>query len=296
MLPEEHSLPMIRQKTHCLWFVLFILFTGMITALCKASENPTQNAPAQPSSVNFDDIREPPGFDWNDAELALLKARKVDGNLDQKRSLTCWRNFLKREDLTKEMQAFAWYRTGCLLSHEYNASNDESPDYNKAEEAFVKVMELIPRRISFDTLESSTVFATLPGPPEVKADRLARSFQWLSERTEEEIQESAREINRLGYLLNKKFFATVRYRKDFPIETKEKFLRNQLASARDIVRRRITDYIQDEDNMDFVPMLLEELKGSADAEVIKEWQNLYEMLLKKAQQQPPPDFVLPEVF
>ena len=142
-----------------------------------------------------------------DAEEALRKAQLADPSyasdyMPQQVAIRTWREFLQRDDLSSEQEAFAWWRIGSLAGTIFDTKRGERADYELATESFAKVRELSGDRINMVSLNTATMFGSLPGQPAERARRMATSYRWLFSRTASMLDESARHINQIGHVVN----------------------------------------------------------------------------------------------
>lgn len=119
----------------------------------------------------------------------------------QKDALAAWSAFVQRENVAVELQVFGYWRIGSLRAYNFDPAKGEGPNYDRAEVAFQRMMEVSPDLVSFETLNGRTVYATLPGPANVKAKRLAQSYRWARTLDRRAIETSCQRVNTAGWLV-----------------------------------------------------------------------------------------------
>jgi hypothetical protein len=166
-----------------------------------------------------------PKVDWSPADRALRKAMAGDpsftsdatrreakaadssfpiatsSDIAQASAIAGWKRFLERNDLTKEQQVFAWWRLGSLYACNFDRSRGERADVEQGEGAIERVRKIIPGLVSFETLNSATVFGSLEGAPSDRARRLAEALNWLATLSEKDVDNSVARVNPAGYCL-----------------------------------------------------------------------------------------------
>ena len=191
-----------------------------------------------------------PNVDWSAADRALRAAMDPDPSytsgtadgLTQPAAIVAWKEFLERDDLTREQQIFAWWRVGALYAYNLAPSRGESADYEKAERAFAKTRKLSGAFVTRESLNSATVWASLPGTENERARRLAIAFRWLFTRCNDDVDGSAELINRNGYLIDKKFFSHIAHRES-ALDRRKTFLHQQLVESRNLITKMVTERI-----------------------------------------------------
>jgi hypothetical protein len=184
------------------------------------------------------------------AETALRKTMDADATYTGTQgfhprdiAVAEWKELLKRTDLTKEQQGFAWWRIGSLYGCNFSRARGEGPDFKLSEEAFIKARELLPNLVCTESLNCATVYATVPGPLAERAGRLAESFNWLATRTSEDVDRSAKLVNTAGGLLDNKMIPGLAGR-DNSVEARRLLLQKQLAESRQVIVDRIVEAIR----------------------------------------------------
>jgi hypothetical protein len=137
--------------------------------------------------------------DWSAADLALREAMNADASftssavavLPRDAAVGAWRRLLQRTDLSKEQQAFAWWRIGSLLAYNFDPMQGESADYAQAGRAFTQARELLSDIVCAESLNAATVYAGLPGTPIDRARRISTAFNWIATRTDKDVERSS---------------------------------------------------------------------------------------------------------
>lgn len=205
-----------------------------------------------------------PKVDWSPADRALREAMAVDpsfartetkSSFRQATAVAAWKRFLERNDLTKEQRVFAWWRVGSLCAYNFDPSHGETADFEQAERAMERVRKIIPGLISDETLNSATVFGTLPGSPTDRARRLSEAFNWIATRTEKDIDDSVSRVNRAGYVINERHIQGGG-KTNQTLEDRKRFLRTLLVESKKTLIKRITEEIEYSDDPAAIGKLL----------------------------------------
>ena len=225
-----------------------------------------------------------PAFEWTPGELALRDAMNADPNFDfnhtdprRADAIEAYQWLLQRDDLTKEQEAFAWWRLGALYVYNLDPRLGEKPDYEKGEDAYIKARKLFGDLVSFESLNSATVYGSLPGEPAVRTRRLAESFNWLMSLGNEDIDRSAETVNKLGQVLHKKYYSNIAYRPT-TLEERKKYLRNLLADYRGTITKNISETIKYGRDPEAIGQLLKSIQESADPQQMAKWREMYSQL------------------
>lgn len=216
-----------------------------------------------------------PGRDANNADPAFRDAVQLDptfttgsgDGLGQQRAIEAWKEILERDGLTREQQVFAWWRIGSLAAYNFDPKRGEAADLALAETAFVKVFSVADELISNETLNTATVYGTLPGKPIDRARRLAKAYRWLFTRTDAMVNESAQLVNHNGYGIDGQLMRGG-MRLD-SVAKKHNFLRSSLADARGLLNKRITEEIRDSQEPSAIQTLLDGIADIADVDQTK---------------------------
>jgi len=225
---------------------------------------------------------------WTPAELAIRQAMEADPSytsgsgraLTQAGAIAAWKRFLERRDLTKEHQVFAWWRIGSLYAYNLDPRRGEKSDIEQAKSALAKTREVFPGLVTVETLNSATVYGTLSGAPLVRARRLAEAFNWLAARSNDDLERSAKVVNRSGNVLDKKFFPNIANRPS-TIEERKQFLHEQLAEYREFVAAKVTEAIRYSNDPAAIAELLKSIEDLADPKQMEHWQKMYRELKQK---------------
>lgn len=247
--------------------------------------------PQKPAGSGERVVRPPPAIapPLTAAERALLDAMNGDptyavdgkGGVTQEAAIAGWRRFLEREDLAKEQRGFAWWRIASLYAYNFDPSRNETADFARAEEALKKARELLSEVVGFESLNSATVNAGLPGPSTDRAQRLAESFKWIFTRGEKDIDASAERVSDSGdivdamYLRGKARRTTVLQRKEC--------LRRLLTEYREFVTHQVTEYIQYSQDSAAVEQLLKSIESVAGRKQMDQWRSMEAKLHEAAQ-------------
>lgn len=252
---------------HVLLMPMSVLVTAPFVA--KAAQERLIRGPRTvqpPLSANDRALRDAMQLDPSCTFVANEKLR-------QRKAIAAWTDFLKRKDLTREQEVFAWWRIGSLAAYNFNPTFGETADTALAERAFVKLREIAKDQISIETLNASTVYGALVGKPTDRARRLAIAYRWLFTRTDAMVQLSAPGINHNGSAINDRVISRGGMRID-TVPKKLSFLRSSLSKRREIMNRRITEEIQYSNNPKAIRTLLKTIRDIADAALMKKWNGM----------------------
>jgi hypothetical protein len=230
-------------------------------------------------------VRSTTAADLSAADIAIRKAMELDpsyasgtGNgLSRDAAVAAWRELLDRANLIQEQQIFAWWRIGSLYAYNMDRSRGEAPDYKEAELAFAKIRALAPNLVSLETLNSATISGTLPGTPEDRMRRLSANLKWIAALNPTDIDNSALRINRLGYIVDAKFFPGGA-NMESSVDERKQLLQDRVAEHKQLLVERITEYIQYNKEPTMVGKLLESVKDVADARQMDRWRVLHRQL------------------
>ncbi len=148
---------------------------------------------------------------WSPCEIALREAmdedsvawdirpvaKQVERDAKRRTAIASWENFLTREDLTLEMQIYAWKKIGF---HFYALHVPGKPHFHKADafQAFEKVLSIDPEYVCGDTIQTayflgSFVNMSIPGKsPLARVQKVLDCREWLRTRTDDMITRSVR--------------------------------------------------------------------------------------------------------
>jgi hypothetical protein len=246
-----------------------------------------------------DDGEQPRAMDattWTDAERALRKAMDADptvtsGNpreLNQPGAIRAWTEFLQRDDLTKEQQAFAWWRLGALNSYNLNRARGETPDRQAALAAYEKARELLSDVISFESLNTATNWGSFRrvGTESEELARLANSFNWLHTRTDDDVKRSALVVTANGRIIDAKFFASLRYRQS-TVEQRTSFLNKELVYHKQFMAEKVSERIKYSNNPEAIATLLDLVQDVASPEQMQNWRAMQADLVRRVRLESP---------
>lgn len=193
--------------------------------------------------------------------------------LSQEKAVSAWRALLDRDDLSDGQKVFSQWRIGSLYAYNFEPQRGEKSYTDRAAEAFLKVQDQMPSLVSIETLNGATVYGSLPGTPEQRAQRLGEAFKWIATkgRDKQTIRHSARLINRSGYAIGDNLFpGTIHH--SSTTEQKQKLVIQLTEDSLDTIVHRVTDEIRFGENPVVLARLIETVKPFATPGQVLKWQ------------------------
>lgn len=219
-------------------------------------------------------------LNWTEAEIAFKEAMNRDlshgvgKGRTQPGAIAAWEKFLKREDAAAEQRVFATWRVASLWAYNYDPKRGETYDMAKAEKWFKKARAIMPDLISYETINATTVYASLPGTPSEQARRKAECYRWLRSRTPEMINASERTVHRGGWLVGREFHSQAPPAPRGTPEERHQYLSMLLKHGKDNVTDQITEFIEWTGDGWAVLALLEAVSDVADPADMETWRNV----------------------
>jgi hypothetical protein len=233
-----------------------------------AQANPTDKVIVPPLDIPFSpaDIAFREAMSWDASFGSRERAERT-----QAAAVDAWRSFLERDDATGAQRVFAWWRIGSLYGYNFDRSRGEKSDPSESARAFERVWQVDPDLISPETLNTCTVYATIPGSRSERVSRMAKAYKWLASRTEDMMTYSAARLGAMGYAIDAKFFPGGAYRDAPSVEQQFEMLKGRIEEVRSGMDERIAEmirYSRPSEKME----LLAALSDVADAETMARWQ------------------------
>lgn len=239
--------------------------------VARAGENESLIIDSPPAVVNS-----------RPADLALRKA--MDGDPTFKRgggarrtqsaAIKSWKEFLERTDLAREQQVFGWWRIGSIYAYNFDRKRGETADLEQAKLAVERVRTIIPGLISTETLNSATIFGSMPGEPLVRAQRLSKAFNWMANLSEKDISDSISRVHRTGYVIDGRHIPGGG-KPNKTLEEREQFIRLLLAHHIDTLTTRITGQIKYSNDPAAIAVLLKAIEGRTEPALMKKWRKMH---------------------
>jgi hypothetical protein len=189
-------------------------------------------------------------------------------------AVRAWEELIKRDDISDQQRLFATWRMGCLLSGNFDPERGESPDFDRSEKLLKKAMNMIPGLLCNETINSATLYGTLPGTALEKANRLAESYRFLKTTTQKMYSESATYINKNGRAIDKKFFDGIARLPDPDIKSKKAWIEMRVDKGQKSIEGSITEFLGECNDELAAKRLLILIEDVSDEESLSTWKNI----------------------
>ncbi len=221
-------------------------------------------------------------------ELALTKPSDIDFKIamnkdlsfgegegrTQKDAILAWEEILYRKDISDEQRLFATWRIGCMLCGNYDPKRREKPDFTRGEKMLKDAMYIIPNLYCKETINSATLYGSLPGTKLEKAVRLAESYKFIKTATSEKIIQSAKRVNRNGRIIDKRFFSHIARLSDPNLDEKTKRLRGIVEKGIESMDQSICSFLKYCTDDSAALLLLNQLQEYSSSKELEKWHNI----------------------
>jgi len=133
----------------------------------------------------FDVIIAEPVQNWSPGDLAFKGAKDYENRDDYSRdqAVANWKQVLQMKDLTEFQKLHAFWRIGCLYAYNINWVRGERPNDKLAMEAYETILSRWSNIVCTETLNTTSIYATMGGTPTESAKRCAIGYRWFATRT-----------------------------------------------------------------------------------------------------------------
>lgn len=206
------------------------------------------------------------------ADAAFKKAMDLsptcnsDARSSRTACLKAWDEVLRRGDISEPQRLFAMWNQGVLLTMGADSLKGEKPDFVKGEELFKSIMKMFPGTCCEEKMHAALMYSSLSPNYPKRAELLAESYAFFMKISEQEIAESAKRINKAGYLLDAKYFVSMADAPPPRLPQSVNWLKHRLIEAISQLDKDIVEFLENSGNEAASARLLERIKDQVPKE------------------------------